>query len=80
MGSAKPGNESDIRMSLPRFYSRIGDAITGVAGQSEGLKSLVASTTVRLEAPSELEADTALRAGFDLVVNLCDEFTRAFRF
>jgi hypothetical protein len=58
-------------MSLPRFYSRIADALGPIVGATTDLPAYLRDVTVSLRAEDGVEADHVHRAGFILATNLC---------
>src|SRR5437879_3278910 len=58
-------------MSLPRFYSRISNAIEPIIGPTGDLAPYLADTTVLLRAEDGVGADPVHRAGFVFATNLC---------
>src|SRR6266481_3536681 len=58
-------------MSLPRFHSRISNALGPLAGSSGELMSRLMGTSVTLEMGEGVEDQPAHVAGFLLAVNLC---------
>lgn len=63
-------------MSLPRFFSRVGDSITPLlvgAGDSASLDvgEFLASKSIVLRGPEDLDRHQNHRAGFALLANLC---------
>lgn len=57
-------------MSLPRFFSRVGDSIGPFIGATDARTFLI-SKVVHLDAPESLELHSFHVAGFLLLVNLC---------
>src|ERR1035437_4783544 len=58
-------------MSVPRFFSRVDDAISPLLSDPADLHSFLSTKTVCLEAPEDLEKHPIHIAGFLLATNLC---------
>jgi len=58
-------------MTVPRFYSRIDDAITPLLSGGIDLPAFLDSRIVSLEAPDNIEENPVHVAGFALATNLC---------
>jgi hypothetical protein len=58
-------------MSIARFHSRIADSIQPLLVPGANVQQLLGNTSVRLEAPDNLEQHPHHLAGFFLAVNLC---------
>src|SRR2546428_9120617 len=64
-------HEGDLRVSLPRFFSRINDAVGPLLTSGTDLRALLENKMVCLAAPEQLEAYPIHLAGFVLATNLC---------
>lgn len=58
-------------MSLPRFFSRVSDSITPLIAGGGDVREFLATKSVRLDGPEDLELHQFHAAGFLLLVNLC---------
>ncbi len=58
-------------MTLPRFHSRISNALGFVNGSPSALMSRLSATSISLEMAPALDDDPAHEAGFLFAVNLC---------
>jgi molybdopterin/thiamine biosynthesis adenylyltransferase len=58
-------------MSIPRFFSRVDDAISPLLSDPADLHSFLATKTVCLEAPDDVEKHPIHIAGFLFATNLC---------
>lgn len=67
-------------MSIPRFFFRVGDALTPLLRNSIGLEKFLAETSVSLEAPPGIEEHPAQLAGFLLTANICARTYPRLRF